>query len=189
MARSPFVRSHSFKAFERHGVGADLAAVDQDTPDGCVRISVLAIVSDTHRLSVRQFDASGALYLQKEDVDRVLEIHQFQALAGEATLLDFGAREIRLQSLLGFAHVGGGRGLGAALTFGNHVHEVWRAAVDRHFEERRLRPRALHQRFVISRQQSTGLRPRHPMWTKVRFKETACLPARSNVAGPVIGER
>ena len=173
----------SLQCLQRHRCGLDLSVVDQDPADGGVGIAVFAVVGDPHLFAVRQFDAARALDLHEKDVDRILEIHQLEALSDEAALLDFGARQVGHEPVLGLAHVGERRRLGTPLAFRNDVHEVGRATVDWNLKRFVRSARAFDRRLVISGQKPFGLRARNPVRPEVCLEELPRALAGLSAAG------
>ncbi|KFB69630.1 MAG: hypothetical protein CAPSK01_000689 [Candidatus Accumulibacter vicinus] len=55
---------------------AQLAAVDEYPPDRLIGVAILVGVSQAYRLAIGQPDPPGALHLQKEQFDGVVDVKQ-----------------------------------------------------------------------------------------------------------------
>src|SRR6185437_3925731 len=81
-------------AVHRHVFFRDDAAVDQISADRRIRLAVAGDVIETQQLAVVELDARGTLDLREERVDRILDVADFQAAAGDRAVFDLGAIEI-----------------------------------------------------------------------------------------------
>src|SRR6516164_1274709 len=75
----------------RHLLARNYAALDQQSTDRNVGMTVAAIISDLDHSAFVQPDQSRALDFEKERVDRTVDPGQFQSLRPERAVLDFGA--------------------------------------------------------------------------------------------------
>src|SRR5262245_21008797 len=78
----------------RHILARDDAAFDQEASDRHVRLSILPIVADPNTTIVVQPDASGALYLQKEYIYRIIRPEEFEVTAGQPAIFDLAAGQV-----------------------------------------------------------------------------------------------
>ena len=81
-------------ALHRCVLQRDLAAVDEHAPQGAERLPVLVGVAHPKPLAVRQLHLAGALDVQEEELDRVIDPCDLGALERGGRLVDVAAREV-----------------------------------------------------------------------------------------------
>ena len=79
---------------QRDLLAGEHADLDQIAPDRAIGMAVLAGVADPDQRAVVELDLAGALDLQEELVDRVVDPEQLQAAVGQRAGLDVGARVV-----------------------------------------------------------------------------------------------
>src|ERR1017187_2097605 len=91
--------SPRLNALHRRRFQRQFAALDQHTPDGTVRISVLIRVADAHGAPVGKVDAARALDLREERFNRVVQPNELPSRQSSFSCFDVRSRPIRHDAL------------------------------------------------------------------------------------------
>src|SRR5437763_13047805 len=78
-----------------HLLAWQLAAVKQQAADRDIGLAVAAVIADARDLAIVQLHAAGALDLEKEGGDRVVDPEELEPLPVQAAVLDLGAGKAR----------------------------------------------------------------------------------------------
>src|SRR5690606_649930 len=165
---------------QRHLVPAERPDLDQIAPDGVVRMTVLTGVADPDDRTVVQLHLAGALDLQKELVDRIVDPEQLEAPLLERARFDVAPRIVRYELAAVDAAVDGIAGEVRIEPPEVDAQQIVGRTIKRHRVAPAVGARAVEQRFEIAGEQALWIAAiEHEVRAEALLQESAGLLRRA----------